>query len=614
MHGILSAPERDDRNTETHTPSTTVEDAAHKCVALDNFVEDASSTIVDVAPVPYAPDYWNLVLTESQRATIVAGLSLPKKVGVASVISRKRGKTVIVTRPIGLWETSDYEGYLSKCVTERHTCPLSMLVESQCEAGSRLACVAFVKKGTSWATLERAFITSNPFVQIVSTSEITPFLDEDDNDITFRPLGVGGSRRKGGNPPPNQKGRKQPKTGGRKPSNRAPQRETFALPTQQVRSFANPTSRPRPVKKMPFKTSGKAGASLSVCAMKAGLAFIDGFNPDCVGSCLPTTPIIPSQKCTTVVRGDAFIGTASFGFIAVSPCLANNNPSLYYTDAQFAGTTCAAMTATGVMTLGVNRGSVAGLPYTSAQLTTISGDAMQVAGRIVSATLRITYAGQEVNRGGLSYCRESPDHDNVLTSPGSMVAAGTAVLGSFEDCEISALDRTPCYMSCIPKSEAEMEYGGLSRTTQESLGAFYNAQTAMIYPFSGGGVAFPSVTGAANLIDNLASVYAGCPVGVIAFTGYPGSQIHFEYIIHTEYCGILTQGKTTTSAPDVVGLSQALAAAEMAKTKRKRALGSPKFDGSGMWQLFVESLREISKEVVKVAVPMGYAALGALLG
>ena len=264
---------------------------------------------------------------------------------------------------------------------------------------------------------------------------------------------------------------------------------------------------------------------------------------------IPRPPSHPSFKNMGFIRGVGAIGTTGVGFVAVAPCLNNNNPCLYFTTAAYTDT----VTSTPPSDLNLtssNQGDahypawvpMSNLPYTSSQLTTTTGvtsSGADIAGRIVSCTLSVEYTGTLLNQSGQFYGYFDPDTNNVLGSNHVSTAAGTglssASLAQKDSCEIYNIN-----------SKRKMH---LVMFPTEDTGDDYPRQNASFSRKN-----FPYSSGEAYTTNTSDTTSAGAAVGVIMITGQAGQTFYFEMCTHAEYIGVaVPQALLSESHNDVVG-------------------------------------------------------------
>lgn len=119
-------------------------------------------------------------------------------------------------------------------------------------------------------------------------------------------------------------------------------------------------------------------------------------------ACIPDYPVLPSRKLKVFGKGVIETGNAGFGFIQMRPegGPANDFSPIAYSNSAYLGTTLA-NTGAGVSTLNSNS------DYSSTDFGATNDKARY---RVVSAGLRVRYAGTELNRGGLCVGLQHPTH------------------------------------------------------------------------------------------------------------------------------------------------------------------------------------------------------------
>lgn len=273
------------------------------------------------------------------------------------------------------------------------------------------------------------------------------------------------------------------------------------------------------------------------------------------GVCIPSGsgPSRPSQKVRSTLRFVASVGStaSNFGFVLISPSLANDNVCVTHSNASYAATTTAFYNqpASEYTQLSLP------LPYRKAELK--SGDGFSstasVQGRIVSLGVRWRYVGTELNRGGRTYALTHPDHDNLY-------GCSFASLGAFRETISSPPSRTWSEAVVYSNTAAECDY-------PRGLSAIYSSSTVVVtqeaqeeltccYPLSS--QQFMSSDIAAPYTAN--SVVGGAPLAIV-FDGINAVAFEFEVVIHVEYIGRSTQSFMTKSHSDPVGTAVVLEAA-----------------------------------------------------
>lgn len=324
---------------------------------------------------------------------------------------------------------------------------------------------------------------------------------------------------------------------------------------------------------------------LSECAAKYASAIANPWSPSASNACIPYGESRMSQKVTSFARFDAAVGTAGFGFALFTPTVCNDFATVYYSNANFTGTTATVVaTGTGVVsTVGVNVGTMSNLPYGFANLANTSvatAGGTGTRGRIVSYGVSASYTGTELNLGGLMYCLTDPNHQNLQ---GSSIAG----LGSRTETDVSNVSRDKCWLMASAIDVDELDYSGQTSNVSDALLSYY--------PFSRG--AFLDGASATGTFQN------GAAPLVIMFTGTVGNTVHIEIIQHSEYIGPNTEGKTSSSVLDAEGTMKVLSAANRVPIMK---VGHP---GTPYGRLFYKALEYTGKELLPVAV----SALKAML-
>jgi hypothetical protein len=332
----------------------------------------------------------------------------------------------------------------------------------------------------------------------------------------------------------------------------------------------------------------KYPVALSKCALKFATAISDPFSVSALGACIPSINARPSQKITAFTRFDTTIGTGGFGFVLLSPCLANDSLSAWYSDGNFTGTTATFTTTASntSSTTGVNAVYMSNLPYSSSQLTANNQGVQSADGRIVSFGATVQYTGTTLNESGLVWCYHDPTHDN-------MFGKSTSTLGSRMETSIEPNGRSKCMLPVFPVDQGETEYAS-GQYVYNGVNTSTRAITS-IYPFANG-----DYLTNADSVGNFTN--ASCPA-VILFTGTPGQAMHVELVIHAEFVGTLVEGKATPSDADPVGLSKVLSAASSIP---ERKISAP---NKSMGELMYDGLLEAGKELIPVGINVIKAAL-----
>lgn len=265
--------------------------------------------------------------------------------------------------------------------------------------------------------------------------------------------------------------------------------------------------------------------ALSHCAAKYAVAISDPWNPEAQGCCIPTFPSKASQKSTAWVRSTVTIGTAGFGFVAISPCLANNQSAIYTSSASYVasniGINSANITSGAVLTASLNT------PWTSTQLTSgASSSPPPVSGRIVSAGLSIQYTGTVFSQGGESYSLVEPNHGNIN-------GMGTAALGAYQECVVTRVDSKKLWLATAGIDAQEVQYPANYEEATASL--------QPVYPFSQG-----------QTLDS-SLVNSGAVIMGFLIQGPANNTFQVEYVQHMEFIGANTSTMATPTHSDARG-------------------------------------------------------------
>jgi hypothetical protein len=346
-----------------------------------------------------------------------------------------------------------------------------------------------------------------------------------------------------------------------------------------------------------MKTAKKrAPVRLPACALKLAVAIADPFHPSVAGVCLPTLPAIASFKNTTYVRGTCAIGTNGIGFVAVTPCLAWNTPTAYYTDATFTGLNAALLTDNNTLVTGVNRAS-SNSPFACnvyyAGSDTKLADAR---GRIVSVGLSTQYVGTLMNTSGLRYMYRSPLHQAANYDLATNTAATPTTLSTMRDCVIVANDGARTFSADFPVGVGETDYSLLAPYTTAGVAA--SSYTQSVYPYSQGSSQMINPASTNFFYDNVNAVNVGVPTMLHMFTGVAGSSVYFEIVQHFEVVGVVASMAYTPSDGAPEAMQQVLnAAGDVAQQQTSDA------KGGSFWNTLYDNLGRGAERMVERAVP-----------
>jgi hypothetical protein len=256
------------------------------------------------------------------------------------------------------------------------------------------------------------------------------------------------------------------------------------------------------------------------------------------------------------------------------PSLAADQPSFYYTTSTFNLTNSALLASNNVLGTGVSPASHNG-PYTTSQFLSTAGHNRVVdflAGRVLSAGIRVTYTGTTLNESGTITCYHSPDH-------GSAEGGNSADLQSNTGAEVKGFTRHPCELIVHPINADEVSYLRSERI-EHALWPFYTGNSHETnYE---GGTAYTNQLGADGN-----TFYTPTACAIIAVTGVPGSTFQIDYMAHMEFVGRAASSSLTPNEMDVSG-AQAVLASAAGLLMRKQA-----YEGISNWEAMYEGLKSV---------------------
>lgn len=338
------------------------------------------------------------------------------------------------------------------------------------------------------------------------------------------------------------------------------------------------------------KQQKKEQITMIPCTVRFALALSDPFNINARGACVPLGTTA-TYKTHAFARFDV-VTTATPTYILITPSLANNSPTAYYTSTGSVSTVASPLASANTLNVGWNRLFHNG-PFTAAQVS--SGAA---AGRVVSTGVRIQYTGALTSESGLFYCYHDPLHANI---------SGVSIsdLGAFTQAEIGAVSRIPCSHVVHPVNAAEANFQAVD---QVAGGSQYT--TTMCYPFSNGQTSMNTAYNVTGFTDTQNGIIVGYPVGVIAVSGIAaGVTLHVELISHMEYIGTAASPSSTEVTPDISGTDKVIKAALAIPVMRQ---DDPIRDRT-MWSYMYESLQAVWHDIKPVVVPSVVSAISAIL-
>lgn len=288
---------------------------------------------------------------------------------------------------------------------------------------------------------------------------------------------------------------------------------------------------------------------LSSQASKYLMAYVKPFDNSVQQVSIPRPPATRSFKVTGYIRGAGAIGQNGVGFVAVAPTLCNDRPSVFYTTSAYTQTVLGApISDFGYGTPTYQNGGtlwpassvMANLPYNSASLLASSGgvgSVNEVAGRIVSCSVRLYYTGTTLNESGSYYCYSDPDVNNVLGGNHSSAAPPTG----YSISGLLSKDATEI-IKIKGKSEANLVRISADPNMDDYPRA-NNNNLRKLYPYSAG-----------EFYTNSTDNDVGAASMVIAIDGVKEQPFYFEVVTHVEYIGSgVTQGLLSDTNNDAVG-------------------------------------------------------------
>jgi hypothetical protein len=354
--------------------------------------------------------------------------------------------------------------------------------------------------------------------------------------------------------------------------------------------------------------------SLPKCTLKYALAVSNPFATECRGACIPIGGS-PSMKTHAYNRFDVTIGTTGNALIYLTPSLANDMPSIFFTTATYAGATQSPFSGGGIIgaagtTTTLNTGWTSVThngPFTAGQLAGSNLPSWGgVYGRVVSAGVRAQYTGTTLNESGLYYCYHDPAHSSVS---GLTVSA----IGNFGDTNVELVSRKPCELVTFGVASSELDYSIVEAIDTSTIANPVICGT--LYPYANGDYVWAAAYNSATVVAGVqvpasGAAYGfgiGTPVGVIGVTGIAGQTVHIEYITHMEFQGAPAGAMLTPNSADPEGAAMVKTAAlSMPQMK----LAAPQ---RSSWDIMYTSLKEVWHEAKPIVVPIAERALLSLL-
>jgi len=296
--------------------------------------------------------------------------------------------------------------------------------------------------------------------------------------------------------------------------------------------------------------------STSPCLKRWFDAMTVPFSQNAQSACIPFGGNLDSNRYFGYVRGDIIVGTNGVGFLHIAPSPYNDVNVLWATTAAFTGTTAEFVLSSAALQPGVTALRVPNNRFAASAVvnTAATQRDMPVSARLCGGGLRLYYVGTELNRGGLVSVYTNPTHQCVAYGTGGNT--DSASLGALQETAIFPVSREVYEYPMTPLKTEELEY----YTFHQSSVGVAGAQTAFAYPWSAGQAAQRG-DGSTTVSGMAAAQPAGAVTTVVLISGaVPGSAIHFEYGMHCEAVGDLTEGQRLPSDSDPMGVDAMMAA------------------------------------------------------
>jgi len=310
--------------------------------------------------------------------------------------------------------------------------------------------------------------------------------------------------------------------------------------------------------------------STSPCVKKWYDCLTDPFSQKAMGACIPSGDTMSSMRQFGFLRFTLTVGASGFGFAAFTPSLANNSVTVFYTDESYPFNWVQPLSASNVLQVGVKTAVITNQKFSQGDYYTPDMNNTYVKGRLVGGGVRVQYTGAMQNTSGLYYWWVDPNHASAValgqTVSSSPARADVAALGSFNDCVISAVSRTPREYPLAPIRNEELTYQDNDDTdAPANLERVQNvypwANDNYFYSFAGTGAGGASSNSGGPFVYAYPGGYnTGTPIAILAVTGVPGNQHHVEYGMHAEIVGAGSNGMRMPAESDVQGVASMMAA------------------------------------------------------
>jgi hypothetical protein len=263
------------------------------------------------------------------------------------------------------------------------------------------------------------------------------------------------------------------------------------------------------------------------------------------------------------VRGDIMIGTNKVGMLILAPSPYNDVDQMWVTTAAFTGNDATWVTNVNTLAPGFTAIKVINNRFSA---NSVLGSAntqrdMPLQARLVGGGVKVYYTGTELNKSGLMSLYTNPSHQNATYNASG--ATSTNSLGAYQETLICPVTREPKEYPLTPLVTNELEYFSFPLA---AVGV-QAAMTNYAYPWNSSQTV--NGVGLYAVPSGLASLtYAGSATTIIMVTGVPGESVHFEYAMHCEAIGDLTEGQRLPADSDPMGVDAMMAALSRLQVER----------------------------------------------
>jgi len=283
------------------------------------------------------------------------------------------------------------------------------------------------------------------------------------------------------------------------------------------------------------------------CTLEYAESLIDPFRKD-LAPCVPYGVAIRSQKVCTFAEGSFITGTEGYGGITVYGGLVSDNVAATYTTDTYGSKVLPTYAEPDTISV-----AFANSPFVMADLTSNAGVEL----RLCSLGVRVRYVGTELNRGGLRYAIQHPEHLSVAGLSGSDIA-------QFDFRQIDSQTRDWTSVCYTPLKQADYDF------TSKPSGFVCGTHEAGLVP---------------------------CPVlGILCESAATSIPLPFEFqiVAHFEAIGAKARGKTVSNTNPTATL-RAVSAITQGPPELSTAISNHKVsapmvavkaasEGSTMWE------------------------------